>query len=79
MAPWGVRTELKFVNGDLVKIAEGVWEPELVDSTRIGIIIDVLDDDSYSYYEILLDCDTAIRLHGVYLRRVYGSADENNL
>jgi len=69
---------VEFIKGDLVRIHDGIWEPELADSSRVGIIIDVVTEESHSYYEILLNCGTKITLHGAYVKLLYESSDENN-
>ena len=66
-----------FAKGDLVKITDGVWDPEIVQSNRIGIIIGVLKGDSDSYYEILLNNGMTTVLHSAYIKHLYESPDEN--
>lgn len=67
---------MEFIKGDLVRIHEGIWEPELVNSSRVGIVVDVLTDKSHSYYDILLNCGTKITLHGAYVKLLYESPHE---
>ena len=78
MGPWEAQVEVEFIKGDLVRIHDGIWEPDLHDSSRVGIIIDIVADESHSYYEILLNSGGKVTLHGAYLKLLYESPDEND-